>query len=84
MGGRNWKYPQREYIIRFTAGELSRTSADFRTFCSQYPIYYTLTRAFKSTQGSIGDLVATIKSAKANCKDTTVLGSFSENHDVSP
>ncbi|KAK0851648.1 hypothetical protein LTR03_003905 [Friedmanniomyces endolithicus] len=47
-----------------------------------YPIYYTLTRAFKSTQGSIGDLVATIKSAKANCKDTTVLGSFSENHDV--
>ncbi|TKA68006.1 hypothetical protein B0A55_10541 [Friedmanniomyces simplex] len=47
-----------------------------------YPIYYTLTRAFQSTEGSIGDLVATIQSAKANCKDTTVLGSFSENHDV--
>ncbi|KAK3632954.1 hypothetical protein LTR56_011511 [Elasticomyces elasticus] len=47
-----------------------------------YPIYYTLTRAFQSCEGSIGDLVATINSAKTNCRDTTVLGSFSENHDV--
>ncbi|KAK3114807.1 hypothetical protein LTR53_006503 [Teratosphaeriaceae sp. CCFEE 6253] len=47
-----------------------------------YPIYYTLTRAFQNSEGSIDDLVATIESAKMNCQDTTTLGSFSENHDV--
>ncbi|KAF2765530.1 putative alpha-amylase, partial [Teratosphaeria nubilosa] len=47
-----------------------------------YPIYYTLTRAFESSTGSINDLTLTIESVKQNCKDPTVLGSFSENHDV--
>lgn len=47
-----------------------------------YPIYFTLTRAFQSAQGSINDLVETISSVKTNCKDPTALGTFSENHDV--
>ena len=47
-----------------------------------YPIYYTLTRAFESSEGSIDDLVATIGSVKANCPNSTYFGSFSENHDV--
>ena len=47
-----------------------------------YPIYYTLTRAFQDPMGSINDLVDTINSVKANCNDPTAFGSFSENHDV--
>lgn len=48
-----------------------------------YPIYYTLTRAFESSEGSIDDLVLTIESVKQNCPNSTNFGSFSENHDVS-
>ncbi|KAK3676020.1 hypothetical protein LTR78_004212 [Recurvomyces mirabilis] len=47
-----------------------------------YPIYYTLTRAFQSCEGSINDLVETINSVKNNCHDPTAMVSFSENHDV--
>ncbi|KAK5113287.1 hypothetical protein LTR85_010904 [Meristemomyces frigidus] len=47
-----------------------------------YPIYYPLTRAFQSSDGSINDLVETIDSVKANCPNSTSFGSFSENHDV--
>ncbi|KAK5136120.1 hypothetical protein LTR08_004171 [Meristemomyces frigidus] len=47
-----------------------------------YPIYYTLTRAFQSSEGSIDDLVETINSVKSNCPNSTSFGSFSENHDV--
>lgn len=47
-----------------------------------YPIYYPLTYAFESPLGSMNDLVDEILSMKATCQDTTVLGSFSENHDV--
>ena len=44
--------------------------------------YYPLIRAFESPTGSIGQLVEQINGIKATCKDPTVLGSFSENHDV--
>lgn len=44
--------------------------------------YYTLTRAFQSTSGSISDLVNGINAVKSACKDTTLTGSFLENHDV--
>ena len=47
-----------------------------------YPIYYTLTRAFESSEGSINDLVRTIESVKEICPNSTSFGSFSENHDV--
>ncbi|GME28447.1 hypothetical protein GTA08_BOTSDO06744 [Neofusicoccum parvum] len=47
-----------------------------------YPVYYPLVRAFTSTSGSISDLVNMINTLKSGCKDTTLLGSFSENHDI--
>ncbi|GIZ44985.1 hypothetical protein CKM354_000816900 [Cercospora kikuchii] len=47
-----------------------------------YPIYYTLMRAFGSTTGSLNDLITTIYTTRENCEDTTAFGTFSENHDV--
>lgn len=46
-----------------------------------YPIYWPLTDAFQDG-GSISDLADMMTSQKTSCKDTTVLGTFSENHDV--
>ncbi|KAF2496974.1 alpha-amylase [Lophium mytilinum] len=47
-----------------------------------YPMYYPLLSAFESTSGSISDLVNQLNTMKSTCKDTTLLGSFSENHDL--
>jgi len=43
--------------------------------------YYPLISAFQSTSGSTSNLVNEINSVKISCKDSTLLGSFSENHD---
>jgi alpha-amylase len=43
--------------------------------------YYTVTQAFESTSGSITNLVNGINQMKSTCTDTTLLGSFLENHD---
>jgi len=43
-----------------------------------YPIYYTLIRAFQDAHGSMEDLVDTMHTTRQNCKDPTLLGSFSE------
>ena len=40
-----------------------------------------MTRAFQSTSGSITDLVNEINQVKSTCKDSTLLGTFLENHD---
>jgi len=73
----------------FCMGEVY--NGDVETVCSyqevmdsalNYPVYWTLTRAFSSTNGSMEDFAAEIGSVKNGCKDSTVLGSFSENHDV--
>ncbi|EDN96850.1 hypothetical protein SS1G_01776 [Sclerotinia sclerotiorum 1980 UF-70] len=47
-----------------------------------YPAYYWITQAFQSTSGSISNLVNGINTMKSSCSDTTLLGSFLENHDV--
>ncbi|PQE33091.1 hypothetical protein CJF32_00007648 [Rutstroemia sp. NJR-2017a WRK4] len=47
-----------------------------------YPAYYWITQAFQSTSGSISNLVNGINQMKSTCSDTTLLGSFLENHDV--
>ncbi|KAJ5216985.1 family 13 alpha amylase in complex with acarbose [Penicillium chermesinum] len=47
-----------------------------------YPLYYPLLNAFKSTSGSISGLYNMINTLKDNCKDTTLMGTFAENHDV--
>jgi alpha-amylase len=46
-----------------------------------YPLYYPLTAAFSSTSGSISDLVNQVNTIKSECKDSTLLGTFLENHD---
>ncbi|GIC94705.1 alpha-amylase A type-1/2 [Aspergillus udagawae] len=46
-----------------------------------YPIYYQLVNAFKSSSGSISSLSNMISSVASNCKDPTLLGNFIENHD---
>ncbi|PNP43547.1 hypothetical protein TGAMA5MH_04519 [Trichoderma gamsii] len=46
-----------------------------------YPAYYWITQAFQSTSGSISNLVNGLNTMKSECSDTTLLGSFMENHD---
>ena len=46
-----------------------------------YATYYPLVDAFSSTAGSISGLSDAINSVKSDCRDTSLLGSFSENHD---
>ncbi|KAJ5466958.1 hypothetical protein N7475_004710 [Penicillium sp. IBT 31633x] len=46
-----------------------------------YPIYYPLLNAFKSTSGDMAGLYNAINTVKSACKDTTLLGTFLENHD---
>ncbi|PWY87724.1 alpha-amylase [Aspergillus heteromorphus CBS 117.55] len=46
-----------------------------------YPMYYPLLRAFESTNGSISDLYNMINTVKSTCNDSTLLGTFVENHD---
>jgi alpha-amylase len=44
--------------------------------------YYWITQAFQATNGSIINLVNGVNVMKTLCSDTTLLGSFSENHDL--
>ncbi|KAK7744988.1 hypothetical protein SLS53_003222 [Cytospora paraplurivora] len=46
-----------------------------------YPMWYKITDAFKSTSGSISDLVDRINTWKSTASDTSLYGSFLENHD---
>jgi alpha-amylase len=43
--------------------------------------YYWITQAFQSTSGSISNLMNGVNQMKSACLDTTLLGSFMENHD---
>ncbi|EME46703.1 glycoside hydrolase family 13 protein [Dothistroma septosporum NZE10] len=72
----------------YSLGEVYVDDADF--VCSyqdylpgvfNYAMYYSMTAAFSSTTGSIGDLANMIETIKS-CPDTSQLGTFSENHDV--
>lgn len=46
-----------------------------------YPIFYPLTRAFNSTSGSISALTDMISTVSSTFNDSTLLGSFLDNHD---
>lgn len=46
-----------------------------------YPVYYDVTHAFQSTSGSISDLVTRVNRMKGQATDTSLYGSFLENHD---
>lgn len=47
-----------------------------------FPVYYPLIEAFKSTAGTMGALVDNINKVAGACRDPTLLGTFSENHDI--
>lgn len=47
-----------------------------------YPVYYPLLGAFQSTSGSMEGLMEMIENVKDACEDSTLLGTFSENHDL--
>ncbi|KAG9668389.1 putative alpha-amylase, partial [Aureobasidium melanogenum] len=46
-----------------------------------YPLYYRTTAAFCSTAGNMRALERGVNTMKSTCADTTLLGSFLENHD---
>ncbi|KKA22539.1 Alpha-amylase A [Rasamsonia emersonii CBS 393.64] len=46
-----------------------------------YPTYFQIISAFQSTNGSISNLYNMINQVKSSCKDSTLLGTFVENHD---
>ncbi|OLL23115.1 Alpha-amylase A type-3 [Neolecta irregularis DAH-3] len=47
-----------------------------------FATYFPLIRAFTNSDGSISELTTMINDMRSKCKDTTVLGTFSENHDL--
>lgn len=58
--------------------------ADYQNYMDgvlDYPSYYWITAAFKSTSGDIGSLASGVNTLKSVSKDTSLLGSFLENHD---
>ncbi|KAL3459520.1 glycoside hydrolase superfamily [Aspergillus heterothallicus] len=46
-----------------------------------YPVYYPLLEAFKSSSGSMSSLYDMINTVASNCQDPTLLGNIIENHD---
>ncbi|KAH8897894.1 alpha-amylase [Thozetella sp. PMI_491] len=46
-----------------------------------YPSFYSITQAFQTTKGSMGDLASGISIMKSEAMDTSLYGSFLENHD---
>lgn len=46
-----------------------------------YPLYYPMIRAFQNSRGSMSSLSTAISTVQKSCRDPTLLGTFSENHD---
>ncbi|KKZ66125.1 alpha-amylase A type-3 [[Emmonsia] crescens] len=47
-----------------------------------FPIYFPFIEAFKSPGGNIANLYNMINTVKSRCADSTLLGTFTENHDT--
>ncbi|TVY81334.1 Alpha-amylase, partial [Lachnellula suecica] len=47
-----------------------------------YPTYYSATAFFSNPSATSASFVSEVQAMNDQCKDTTLLGSFSENHDV--
>ena len=46
-----------------------------------YPFYFKVVSAFQSTSGDMAALADMINSLKSDCSDSTIMGTFLENHD---
>jgi alpha-amylase len=63
----------------------TQVACDYQNYMdgiANYPVYFPALRAFQNSSGSMDDLAAAITNVSQGCKDSTLLGSFSENHDV--
>ncbi|KAF1817461.1 alpha-amylase [Eremomyces bilateralis CBS 781.70] len=47
-----------------------------------FPLLYRIVEIFAHPENPAGNLQGTLDDLKANCTDTTLLGTFSENHDL--
>ncbi|KAL8948104.1 MAG: hypothetical protein Q9222_005683 [Ikaeria aurantiellina] len=47
-----------------------------------YPTYYAAINTFRHPNGSMSTLSSTLTAVQNSCRDSTLLGMFSENHDV--
>ncbi|KAL8998802.1 MAG: hypothetical protein Q9169_002252 [Polycauliona sp. 2 TL-2023] len=47
-----------------------------------YPLYYPLTSAFQETNGNMTYLGVVLSAIQDSCQDSTLLATFSENHDL--
>lgn len=47
-----------------------------------YPLYYPIISFLNSSSGTTAPLVTAISDIKSQCKDVSLLGTFSENHDL--
>ncbi|KAL8696704.1 MAG: hypothetical protein Q9224_002661 [Gallowayella concinna] len=47
-----------------------------------YPLYYYVLQAFRDTDGSMSSLAFALTTVLDSCRDPSLLGAFSENHDV--
>jgi len=72
----------------YAIGEVFNNNADYvcgyqgsMSGLMNYPLYYNITSAFSSTSGDIKQLENGINTMKSTCTDTSILGSFLENHD---
>jgi len=72
----------------YMVGEIFQQGADlvcdYQNYISgvfNYPVYFPLINAFKSTIGSMSNLAQKIGETRSACNDISLLGSFSENHD---
>ncbi|KAF2008156.1 glycoside hydrolase family 13 protein [Amniculicola lignicola CBS 123094] len=73
----------------FGTGEVlsgdAKYTCDYQNYLDSvldYPSYWPLMRFINSTSGSNEELLSTMSSMRTDCKDVTLLGSFSENHDL--
>lgn len=46
-----------------------------------YPLYYPMIRAFQNSHGNMSSLSTAVSTVQESCRDPTLLGTFSENHD---
>jgi len=83
-----WKGFRDAVSDMYMIGEIFQEGADFvcdyqnyLTGLFNYPVYFPLINAFKSTSGDMAKLSESIDKNTVSCKDISLLGSFSENHD---
>ncbi|KAF2634086.1 family 13 alpha amylase in complex with acarbose [Massarina eburnea CBS 473.64] len=73
----------------FATGEVVADDADYAcdyqnylNSVLNYPAYYPMMSFLNSTSGTTENLLSATQDLKASCKDVSLLGTFTENHDL--